>query len=269
MFTLNEPSTARLCPIGGWSTFFTDLNQIGFKTICINGYFSYKISRWSQSLLKDAQRIDVSSSDWSRITLSAEDVSLSIVEDITKALSSSGSAKDNKFIWNLANYDHYVHRFGYTSNLITALKSVDNFFRDLANEGHLVIAFSDHGQVPQKHSQFMESWDELHNTSVCVREAGGAGRVRWSYPRLGQEAHLQQALQELLGENAAVIRRSDLWRLGLLRENAHLNQNLGEIITLAITDDFPVAAHKPEIIYEHGSILPAEVLVPLMVYHPR
>jgi ParB family chromosome partitioning protein len=154
----------------------------------------------------------------------------------------------------------------YTGELKTALTRLNGYFGQLAAEGHTVVAFADHGQVPQKISTYTEGWNKIHTDDVVRMPSGGAGRVRWSYPREGKEDYLQQQLQSLLGESAMVIRRDELDSLGILRLGDNLKSQIGEIITFALTDDYPLAVHGGGFIYEHGSVTPDEMLVPLMVY---
>ncbi len=260
-----DPRVTNKYPMGSNDTMFTDLEGQGFQTVCINGFYAQKISRWSQGTQKDAGRIDISKSDWGQIVMQPDLIVDSIIEDVGNALAAR-SKGSKSFVWNLVDIDCYIHEHGYTGELKTALTRLNGYFGQLAAEGHTVVAFADHGQVPQKISTYTEGWNKIHTDDVVRMPSGGAGRVRWSYPREGKEDYLQQQLQSLLGESAMVIRRDELDSLGILRLGDNLKSQIGEIITFALTDDYPLAVHGGGFIYEHGSVTPDEMLVPLMVY---
>lgn len=260
-----NPKVTNKYPMGSNDTMFTDLEAQGFQTVCINGFYAQKISRWSQGTQKDAGRIDKSKSDWSQIVMQPDLIVDSIIEDVGNALAAR-DPKRRSFVWNLVDIDCYIHEHGYTDNLQQALTRLNSYFGQLASEGHTVVAFADHGQVPQKISSYTEGWNRIHTDEICRMPSGGAGRVRWSYPRPGKEDELKKKIQTLLGDSAAVIRRDELETLGILPLGENLNSQIGEIITFALTDDYPLAVHGDGFIYEHGSVTPDEMLVPLMIY---
>ena len=189
--------------------FFTDLNQLGFETVCINGFYAYKTSRWSQALLKDAGRVEKSKSDWNKIIMSPDKIVESIIEDVTNAINSRDPNK-NLFVWSLVDIDSYIHVFGYSDELVKALSVLEEFIQDLASQGHLVISFADHGQTPQKYSSLTEDWHKIIGTDYCRYQPAGAGRARWSYPKPGNETFVFERTKEILGDNAAVIHRDEL-----------------------------------------------------------
>ncbi len=260
-----DPKVTDQHPIGSKDNLFSDLNVLGFQTVCINGFYAHKKSRWSQAMQENAGRYVTSKYDWRNITMQPDLIVASIREDVSEALTSMNKGQ-NALVWTLSDIDCYVHEHGYSDNLKTALDELDGFFRELANNGHLVIAFADHGQVPQVVSTFTEGWDNIHSDENCRRPSGGAGRVRWSYPRPGHEQALKEQIEGLLGDTAAVIWRADLEKLGILSLGENLKSQIGEIVVLGLTEDFPLALHGDGFIYEHGSVSRDEMLVPLMIY---
>lgn len=252
-------------PIGSKDNLFSDLNAVGFQTVCINGFYACKSSRWSKAMQENAERYVTSKYDWRKITMQPDQIVASIRDDVSDALASRDTNRSS-LVWTLTDIDCYVHEHGYSDSLKTALGELDGFLRELSAGGHLVIAFADHGQVPQVVSSFTEGWDKIHNDENCRRPSGGAGRVRWSYPRQGRERILKEKIEGLLGENAAVIWRDDLEKLGILSLGENLRSQIGEIVVLGLTDDFPLALHGDGFIYEHGSVSKGEMLVPLMIY---
>ncbi len=260
-----DPRVTNKYPMGSDDTVFTDLEGQGFQTVCINGFYAQKISRWSQGIQKDAGRIDISKSDWGQIVMRPDLIVNSIIEDVGNALSARHKGSKS-FVWNLVDIDCYIHEHGYTGELKSALTRLNSYFGQLAAEGHTVVAFADHGQVPQKISSYTEGWNKIHTDEVVRMPSGGAGRVRWSYPHAGKEEELKEKIQALLGDSAMVIHRDELESLGILPLGENLKSQIGEIITFALTDDYPLAIHGGGFIYEHGSVTPDEMLVPLMVY---
>jgi hypothetical protein len=260
-----DPQVTGKHPIGSKDNLFSDLNVLGFQTVCINGFYAHKQSRWSQAMQENAGRYVTSKYDWRKITMQPDQIVASIREDVSEALTSRNKGL-NALVWTLSDIDCYVHEHGYSDNLKTALGELDSFFRDLASDGHLVIAFADHGQVPQVISTFTEGWDKIHSDENCRRPSGGAGRVRWSYPRAGREQALKGEIEGLLGDTAAVIWRDDLEKLGILSLGENLKSQIGEIVVLGLTEDFPLALHGDGFIFEHGSVSKDEMIVPLMIY---
>ena len=56
--------------------------------------------------------------------------------------------------------------------------------------------------------------------------------------------------------------------LGILSIGENLRSQVGEIIALALTDDFPLAVYGEGFTYEHGAVRKDEMCVPLMVWNP-
>lgn len=251
--------------IGNWSTIFHDLS-LTHETVAINGYFSLKKSRWSQALNEGAEKIYSTKANWDKIIFDPLKIIRSVIEDIEEAL----LKRDQKrpfFLWTLVNTDSYIHFNGYNQALYSALKLLDITCQDLAEKGHTVIICSDHGQVPNiADRELGRAWDSLHSSKLCRLPVGGAGRVRWSYPYSKAEDLLLEKTIKLLGSEAIVLHRDDLEKYNLLKHNSYLKNRIGEIVTIALGDKFPITDYMLDIVYEHGSILPEEMIVPLVIY---
>jgi len=268
---VSDFSDAHKVSFGEWKTIFHDLNPI-YETVAVNGYFSWDSHRWSRGIMRGAERIDVSKADWSKITSQPDEIAKSVIEDIENTL----AKRDNNrplFIWSLVNTDHYIHLNGYDATLCSSLKLIDAAFRKWADHGHTVIMYADHGQVSNISNQEMsKAWDSLHSPETCRLTTGGAGRVRWSYPHPHKEDALASKLSSILGNEAIVLHRDELQKNGLLDIGKRLNQQIGEIVSIATGNQFPIFNSsedyysKEKIIFEHGSILPDEMIVPLALY---
>lgn len=263
----SDKEGARRFPVLELDNFFTDINKLGFETVCINGVYAYTFSRWSQALLKDAGRVEQSKSDWNKIFTSPAQIAQSIIEDVNNAISTRDTKKP-LFVWSLIDFDSYIHVHGYSHELARALNVLSDFFQDLAQKGHLVITFADHGQTQQKYSPLTEEWHKIIGTNHCRNQAGGAGRARWAYPTPKNETFVFEKTKEILGDNALVLHRDDLSRHSILSVGPNLRLQVGEIIALALTDNFPLAVYGDGFTHEHGALSADEMCVPLMAWKP-
>lgn len=110
-------------------------------------------------------------------------------------------------------------------------------------------------------------WEAVGGPALCRLPVGGAGRVRWWYPRPGRVAEVRERFADMLGPDALVLTRDRLVDLGLVARNGALVDRLGEVVALAVGRRFPPI--DPRDRYEHGSITEDEMLVPLGVWAPE
>lgn len=261
----NDLEGAEKFPIPHLDNIFSDLNPQEFDTVCINGAYAYSFSRWSNALLYDARKVYKSSSDWNQIALSPEKIVAAIIEDVTVSIRERRNSR-KLFTWYLVELDSYVHVHGYSRELELALTRLDSFFRDLSSNGHLVIMFADHGQVPQVFSPQTEKWHDVIGKEFCRYQPAGAGRTRWCYPRPKFESFVFERSREILGENAIILHRDEIVDAGLMQVGPNMRVQVGEIIALALTEKFPLAVFGEGFTHEHGSVGIDEMLVPLMVW---
>lgn len=255
-------------PVHRLDNIFTDMNRIGYETVCINGVYASTISRWSQALLKDAERVAVSISDWDSIEMNPGNIVDTIIDDIQHAIAFRDPSR-RLFAWYLVNLDSYIHVHGYSNELTGALKKLDVFINELASAGHLVISFADHGQTRQKYSGLTDQWNRLIGSKYCRHQAGGAGRARWCYPKAKYESLVFEETKDLFGESAIVFHRDELGDHGLLEVGPNLQCQVGEILALAVAEEFPLAVYGEGFTFEHGSVSYDEMCVPLMIWDGR
>jgi hypothetical protein len=164
--------------------------------------------------------------------------------------------------------DKVAHEYGlrehYDAELGWVDQIVDRLVSRLPHRAALVVT-ADHGQVEVGDRVVPVAADVLTNCSMQSGEA----RFRWLHARAGRALALREAAEAHHGEAAWVVSRDDVvgggW-LGPHVSDAALSR-LGDVALVARAD---VAFHDPldtgpyELIGRHGSLTPAEMLVPLL-----
>ncbi|QMU77877.1 alkaline phosphatase family protein [Streptacidiphilus sp. PB12-B1b] len=170
-------------------------------------------------------------------------------------------------LWAYVNLDDHIHRAGYDSRLRAAVRLLDEAATRWADAGWSVLAHADHGLAPvAPRADLLEAWARLDSPSHCSLPGGGAGRVRWMYPRPGHEDRLAAELADALGEQALVLTPEDLDRRGLLPASPAVRDRIGAVVAVAASPGFPVP--DPGLAWEHGALSEAEMLVPLAAWGP-
>lgn len=255
---------------GKYETFFNLINKFA-ETVVIDGYFSYDIARWSSCLIQGASKVQKSKSDWSTITFSPNKIIDSIIEDVEFALITRNQSK-KLFLWSLVNTDHYIHVNGYSEELNAQLERLNQKILQWNENGHTVIIHSDHGQVKNFSDKKLEDCWNYITSEELSNFCGGAGRTRWIYPKKNCETKLVDKLEKEFGNLIKIIHKNELHKLGLLNVDDS-NNRIGTIVVIAIDHTFPIINSaenyysKSSIKYEHGSILPDEMIVPLVIYN--
>jgi hypothetical protein len=189
-----------------------------------------------------------------------------IVDAVTSDLEAALARHRSGLVWAYLNLDDHLHRSGPDQAIARACRAVDALARRLSRAGAAVLLYADHGCAASRpRAGTMAGWDEVSSSLACRLPAGGAGRVRWLYPRAGEEARLARRLRALLPETV-VTTPAELARCGVVEAGSIGQARLGEIVLLASGPDFPVP--DPALAYEHGSLTAAEMLVPLAIWQP-
>ncbi|SEH01052.1 Type I phosphodiesterase / nucleotide pyrophosphatase [Nonomuraea solani] len=201
--------------------------------------------------------------DWEKIRYTPEAIVRAVVEEVEAGLARRGPGRS--LVWSWINVDDCVHRSGPSAELDEALRRIGRFARRLAAEGHTVLALSDHGAVPSRCSPALAAgFAAVTGPGLCALPPGGAGRVRWCYPRPGRAAEVAARLAGLLGPDALVVTPDELAGMGLLTMEGTMPRALGEVVCLAVGAGFPVP--DPEVAFEHGSVTAQEMIVPLAAW---
>jgi hypothetical protein len=168
-------------------------------------------------------------------------------------------------LWAYVNVDDHIHRAGYDRPLRRALGRLDAAASRWADDGWTVLAHADHGQVAVRpRPDLAQRWARLDNPAYCRCPGGGAGRVRWLYPRPGIQDLVAARLRAAMGEHALVLHSAELAARGLMATSPIVLERIGEVVAVATSPQFPVP--DPGLAYEHGSTADAEVLVPFATW---
>jgi hypothetical protein len=205
---------------------------------------------WAQALLRGCTRIP--SPPRHKLTAQAEDPPLlvaNVVADLDKALD------ETRFLWTYVNIDDHVHQNGYDESVHEAMIRLDAHASRWAAQGWTVVAHSDHGLVPvDPDPTLVEAWDAIVREE-CVIPSGGAGRIRWLYPKADRLEAVFDRVAATLGSTATVHHAGDL---GLPQPEA------GPVVAVAASPRFPVP--DPSARYEHGGLSREEIDVPYAVW---
>ncbi|MGH9231020.1 MAG: alkaline phosphatase family protein, partial [Acidimicrobiales bacterium] len=164
--------------------------------------------------------------------------------------------------------DKVAHEYGlgeyYDAELAWIDQVVDRMVSRLP-AGAALVVIADHGQV--------ETGDDVVELAAAVlgqcSMQSGEGRFRWLHARPGRAGALWEAAVAHHGDDAWVITRDEMvaagWLGPVVTEAAR--SRLGDVALVARTN---AAFHDPqdigpyELIGRHGSLTPAEMLVPLL-----
>jgi type I phosphodiesterase/nucleotide pyrophosphatase len=189
-----------------------------------------------------------------------------IVDAVTRDLREVLDRHRGAPVWAYLNLDDHLHRHGPDHDIERACQAINSLAMALSAEGTAVLLYTDHGCAASRPSAAtMAVWDEVSSQRTCRLPAGGAGRARWLYPRIGAAQSVADELRARLPD-AVVTSPAELSRWGLVEAGSIGYARLGEVVLLARGPDFPVP--EPELAFEHGSLTAQEILVPLAVWQP-
>jgi hypothetical protein len=170
-----------------------------------------------------------------------------------------------KIIWNLVSFDAYVHFNGYTENLKRAVNKLNDEVLKWKKLGYAIVLHSDHGMTPCRiNKKDVNLWNEINSDKYCLMPSGGAGRVLWSYPKVENKDIVFQKLKQLLKNKAIVIKKDDVFAMGLLDRNNDIENKIGDIICIATKREFPSPYLEAK--YEHGGLTKEEMIIPLFIW---
>lgn len=189
------------------------------------------------------------------------------------------AAADRSLVYTYyADLDGNGHRYGVDSAHWRAqLRYVDGLAQRLAEQlppRSALYITADHGMVDVPEDQdhrfdFDEDWE----LSAGVRLLGGEGRARHVYAVPGAAADVHTVWREVLGEHAWVATREEAVELGWFGApgagvDDRVRQRIGDVV-VAMSGTAAIVATRREpkesaLIGMHGSVTPAEQLVPLL-----
>jgi hypothetical protein len=248
-------------------TLFERAGQQGATCVAVTRELDGLPGPWTDALLRGADRWDGGKSSASVLhaqVVDARTLATAVIGDVDAVLAERPGVRDT-LVWVYVNLDDYVHLHGYDHAVEVALQALETAATRWAAQGWTVVAHADHGQIRRVRDQRLEAvWAAVDTPALCAFPGAGAGRARWLYPRPGKGAEVAERLRQGLGANALVLSAPDLVVLGLLPDAPGLLERVGEVVALALTDRFPLG--DPDMRYEHGSLQPDEILVPLATW---
>ncbi|HZV27272.1 MAG TPA: hypothetical protein VFG00_13385 [Acidothermaceae bacterium] len=258
-----DPARPELPAGHAGTSMFETLGGHGLASEVMVGDF-YGISEsWLSLLTRGATRCDPSRS-LDAIRLSPAALQETAVHDLL-ARQRSGPAAVR---WVYINFDDRIHKTGYDDEVLTALRSVIHTAERLARDGYTTFVHSDHGHIRNVTSAADQAiWGSVDVPELCTAPAGGAGRVRWLYPRPGAAASILTRLRDSFGDEVGIFARdSQQWHdFGAACGNPHLTSDaVGEVVIVALSNRFPVP--DPGYAFEHGSICADEMTTGVAVW---
>lgn len=254
------PPTGREPP----APIFADLAGRGVRCAVNPGELATWPAYWRRLFTRGASVLDPAA-DWDRVRDDPRGMADAAIAELDRPIE---PGPGGLLVWSWINADDHVHAHGYTPGLLEALRRIGGLAERLAGRGRTVLACSDHGLVPSRCPPGLsDGWARATGPDRCLLPPGGAGRVRWCYPRPGRAAEVADMLSGLLGTGALVVSPSWLDDAGLLTVDADLARAIGDTVCIAVDAPFPVP--YPDAAFEHGSITPDEMIVPLAVWNAR
>ncbi|MFC6086187.1 alkaline phosphatase family protein [Sphaerisporangium aureirubrum] len=220
---------------------------------------------WVTALLRGAERGP--KPDPRALDAEADDpaeLAEAVARDVEDALAAH-RGDEPLLLWVYVNLDLHLHRHGYDDRAVDAVRSLGRHARAWAARGWTVLAHSDHGHVRcEPDPALHDAWARVDTPELCALPGGGAGRVRWLYPREGRRAEAAERLRDGLGGHAMVVDAEDLPGLGLMDLTPDVRERVGGVVAIATSPRFPLPV--PGLAYEHGALTEDEMMVPLATW---
>lgn len=230
---------------------FSDAERLGYLPIAVQGDWEPYDCSWRETLLGDARCVS-GHLFYAGQTAPPEEIGRSIVTAIEPLRSAAGERP--RLIWCFIDADLAVHRDGYSPDVCALVELVDSIAAQWVREGTVVIAHSDHGLTPTRHSPEIQNLiDSITKRFDCT--LGGAGRMRWVYAPAESLDDAMFTLRAELPASIHVIPSDHLFAPGSLAR-----ERVGDILLVAMDREFITFGGQ---IFEHGSMLQEELLVPL------
>ena len=230
---------------------FGDAAALGYEPLAVGGDLDAYPCAWLELLLRGARRLG-GYRFWATEGLREPE---EICSDVRRAVADARAPGRGRpvFVWCFTEPDRHVHRFGYDAAVVRFLELLGELAADLVGDGAVVLAHADHGLTPTTHDERLaRTLDRLR--ARYGFETGGAGRVRWLYPR-GGDGELREALARELPSSVRIADADSLFVPGSLARS-----RVGDIVLVAEGDAFLTS---PGYVFDHGSLTAAEVDVPL------
>jgi hypothetical protein len=171
-----------------------------------------------------------------------------------------------------ADLDSTGHRFGVGSpEWRHQLRFVDLLAEEIAGvlpPGTALYITADHGMVDPVERVDFDTSPELQQGVALL---GGDARARYVYSEPGAHDDVMAAWDEVLGGRAWVFSRDDAVAAGWFGPvRSDLLERIGDVIAVPHTDLAIVASEREpyldRMVGMHGSLVPAEMMIPFLSY---
>ena len=248
-------------------TMFQRAGELGVRCVALGREMDGLTGPWAQAVLAGCARVAVT--EPARLAEQAADPRTlvdGVASDVTEVLRTD-PATGPVLLWAYLNLDDYVHRHGYDDAVRTALTRLAEHARQWAALGWTVLAHADHGQVRcDPDPDLVRAFAAVDDPADCLLPAGGAGRIRWLYPKPGRIERVAQRLADALGDAARVLPVEQVPELGGAGAAQALTGRVGPVVAIAASPRFPVP--DPALRYEHGGLDDEEMHVPFAAWLP-
>lgn len=230
---------------------FSDADRVGYQPVAVRGDWEPYDCSWRETLLAGARCVP-GPLFYAGRAASPNEIGRSLVAAIEPLRSAAGARP--RLIWCFVDADQAVHHHGYSPDICAFLTLVDSIAVGWASGGAVVVAHSDHGLTPTRHSPHLQRLID----GIVQRVGGtlgGAGRLRWVYVPDESVQGTMRALADALPPSIAVVPSDRLFAPGSLARG-----RVGGVSLVAMDRDFITFGGQA---FEHGSMLEEELLVPL------
>lgn len=247
--------------VGGGTTLFETLSATGRTSVALPGDLVNTPGRWADSILRGAV-LRPSTADWTVLRHRPAAAAATVVAEVDEAIADPAT----HLVWAFVHIDPHIHLHGYDAAVAAALGELEAAAARWADTGCTVVAHGDHGLTRSRPGPESPAWRELNGRRWCRLPPGGAGRVRWWYPRPEHGGELLARVRAAVGGSGFAGPATALEEFGLLARGGARQAGIGEVVAFALDESFP--AFDPTCPYEHGSVTAEEMLTPLAVWGP-
>jgi hypothetical protein len=193
-------------------------------------------------------------------------------ERVVAVAQASGRAPSLTYMYD-GDLDWTGHRYGVDSDQWRAqLVMVDlaaERLREMLPASTRIVVVADHGMVDARPESRVDV-DERPELREGVVLVGGEARFRHVYCRAGAVEDVRAAWQERLAGRAEVLSRDEAFALGWFGEvAAEVRPRIGDVVAACRGDAAVLSSatfpYEGRLVGMHGSLTPAEMLVPILV----
>jgi len=222
-------------------------------------------SVWARALLRGAAVLGVDgSASLAEDAANPGRLAAAVATGVDQALGATRRARP-VLLWVYVNLDDHIHRNGYDSAVIGAVRDLGAHAARWSGLGWTVVAHADHGQVRCRPDPALAvAWSTVDSRTDCLLPAGGAGRVRWLYPRADRVDRVRDRLAAALGDAGTVYHADGPGPLPSSIVDGVRAGRVGAVVAVAAGPRFPLP--DPDLRWEHGAAHPDEILPPLAIW---